>query len=158
MKTGYIYALLDSETQLVRYIGQTRITPKTRFNKHKYKWKRVKGKLSHVDNWIKSLYEKGLFPILEEIESNISIKNLDWKEIEYIKLFKSFGADLTNHQKGGIVDDNYNILEEFLSVKQAAEKCGIKDSTHIVRVCKGKNKSGKTYGLRFIYKPKPAKK
>ena len=49
-------------------------------------------------------------------------------------------------------DDEGNILNTFSSIKEAAEFYKIKDSTHIVRVCKGKSKSGKTYGIRFEYK------
>jgi hypothetical protein len=40
-------------------------------------------------------------------------------------------------------------------MQEAAVACGIKDPTHITRVCKGKNKSGKTNGYRFRYYNEP---
>lgn len=58
---------------------------------------------------------------------------------------------ITRQKKVCSVDNDDKILEVFDSVKEAAIFYGIKDSTHIVRVCKGKNKSGKTYGIKFKY-------
>lgn len=225
MKTGFIYELIDPITNLTRYIGQTRSTPEKRFSKHKYKWKRIKGKLSYLDSWIKSLYCIGNFPIVNVIEDNIPLEDLNYKEIQYIKLYKSFGANLTNCTIGGSeipeytykeewkikrlnslkssilwkegrerhkkiiqdyhnegirkigfkylskekqeelrgramnkwrkkvasIDECGNIIESFDSIKKAAEFYKIKETTHIVRVCKGKSKSGITHGFRFKY-------
>lgn len=224
-RIGIIYSLSCPNTKVVRYIGQTRVSVNTRYNQHKYQWKRCK-RLNHVNSWIKSLYKKGLFPVVEIIEDNIPLIELDEKEIQYIKIFKSIGANLTNHQAGGraynngvkmseegkqkrlmslessiawkernkrhseimkslykegrckmgiyswteeqkkkaiakgvitrqkkvcSITEDGKIIKVFDSVKSAAQYYSIPDSTHIVRVCKGKNKSGITYGIRFRY-------
>lgn len=60
-------------------------------------------------------------------------------------------AGISNGQKICSIDDSGNIIKEFDSIKEAAIFYNIKDSTHIVKVCKGKSKSGKTHGIRFIY-------
>lgn len=49
------------------------------------------------------------------------------------------------------LDNNKNIIKVFNSCLDAADFYNIKDSTHIVRVCKGKSKSGKTHGFYFEY-------
>jgi hypothetical protein len=97
-RVGTIYSLICPITNEVRYIGQTKCNVHKRFDQHKYQWTRCKNKLSHLNAWIKSLCEKNLRPILNVIESNIDIKNLDSKEIAYIKLFRDRGVDLTNFQ------------------------------------------------------------
>ncbi|MBC7088588.1 MAG: hypothetical protein H5T96_09030, partial [Tissierellales bacterium] len=87
-------------TGLVRYIGQTKqYNPIKRYYQHKYQWSRCKGSLSHVNSWIKSLYNENLFPKFEIIEDNIKEEELDKYELGYILLFKSIGTDLTNLQE-----------------------------------------------------------
>lgn len=225
--SGVIYSLSCPDSGLVRYIGQTKQkNPIKRYHQHKYQFERCQLSLSHLNCWIKSLYQKGRVPVFEIIKTDITDEQLNLEENNYIKLFKSIGANLTNIQDTMIenhlsfsqkesskekrlktletsekwknrsirhskimiekfkdpnlkigfrcfskdqllelnkktlvlrqkkvcsIDDNNNILEIFNSVKEAAIFYGIKDSTHVVRVCKGKNKSGKTYGIRFKY-------
>lgn len=48
------------------------------------------------------------------------------------------------------VNESGDVIKIFNSIKLASEFYNI-DSTHIVRVCKGKNKKGITHGQRFKY-------
>lgn len=100
-RKGTIYALVDPNTFLVRYIGQTICDVQKRYNQHLYQWKREKGRIRHSSSWIKSLAKKNQKPILEIIEDNIEIELLNIKEINYIQLFKSIGTNLCNHSLGG---------------------------------------------------------
>src|SRR5690606_35105444 len=73
--------------------------------------------LSYVNAWFKSLYEKGLFPKFEVIEDGINKEELTIKEQEYIKLYLSVGAKLTNHQRNGNYYD-----AQYKQTKTAQEK------------------------------------
>lgn len=98
MKKGLIYCLKDPRTNLVRYIGQTVSILSKRYNQHLVDYKRRNCK---VNSWIKSLASLELKPIIEIIEDDIDQDKLDNKEIAYIALFKSVGANLKNHTIGG---------------------------------------------------------
>lgn len=111
-KTGTIYALIDPNTNLVRYIGQTYCNVKKRYNQHIYQWKREKGKIRHSTAWIKSLAKMNQKPILEIIEEDVDIKYLNSKEIHYIRFFKSIGAKLCNHSIGGNSNRGCKMSEE----------------------------------------------
>lgn len=130
----------------------------------------------HKNRWINSLKLKGLKPELVIIDE---VDNLLWEEyeIKYIKLFKSFGADLTNKTNGGdftpysvgdkngnwgkfgefsrrskqllVFDINGFFLESIGSIKQCSDKYKT-DTSSIIRCCQGKlNMSG---GYVFKYK------
>jgi group I intron endonuclease len=97
MKT-YIYTLEHSETGEIRYVGKTTNT-KRRYYQHTSK--KVCKKLSnkHLGNWLLSILNKDLKPILriiEECEDN-------WVESEvyWIEQFKVWGFNLVNFTKGG---------------------------------------------------------
>ena len=89
---GYIYILTCPITNLVRYIGQT-INPERRYAQHCY-LNNKNGKFHHL-NWLKFLKNKNLKPIMTVIDET-EINNLNFLEIFYIDLFKSWGFDLTN--------------------------------------------------------------
>ena len=129
----------------------------------------------HKNRWINSLKLKGLKPELVIIDE---VDNLLWEEyeIKYIKLFKSFGADLTNKTKGGdvypdtkgsknalfgkigylnhrskailIFDSKGNYIEEIGSMRQCEKKYNI-DFSSIVRCCKGVLFTSKGYTFRY---------
>ena len=67
MRLGTIYSLIDPRTGLVRYIGQTIKLPRYRYASHKYQWKRCKGRINHVNSWIKNLAKEGLDFIMEVV-------------------------------------------------------------------------------------------
>lgn len=112
MRVGCIYSLKDPNTELVRYIGQTIVNPNDRYSQHIYTWKRSIGRITHVNSWIKSLSLQGLKPTMEIVEDNINEDVLDFKEIDYIKLFKSIGANLCNHSMGGKSNRGCKMSEE----------------------------------------------
>lgn len=111
---GVIYALKDPRTDLVRYIGQTKVKPENRYAQHIFQWKRCKGKISHVNSWIKHLYTLGTKPIMELLETNIENNNLNQKEIDIIKFYKDCGATLCNHTSGGEGTSGYKQSKDSL--------------------------------------------
>ena len=91
-----IYGLKLKNMDEIRYIGMTSKIIESRLDEHiKYT-----SKLKHKNaNWIKK-HKDNIEIIL--IEDNIDTKEGAFnKEIQYIKLFKSFGANLTNGTLGG---------------------------------------------------------
>lgn len=109
MRKGLIYCLVDPRDNLVKYIGQTISKLEKRYNQHLVDYKRRNCK---VNSWIKSLITKDLKPIIEIIEDNIDEINLDKKEIAYIALYKSCGANLKNHNIGGSGNRGHKMTEE----------------------------------------------
>lgn len=94
----FIYELIDPITNETRYIGKTKNYNK-RLNGHLW---RAKNKLSYVykENWIRSLLDKNLEPILnviDEVEEN----EVNFWEIFYISLYRSWNCRLTNTTRGG---------------------------------------------------------
>ena len=89
----YIYALLDPQTGVVRYIGKT-IRPKERLKQHIDRSKKPRYK---KECWIKSLINKGLYPEMIIIDE-CDFEDSSLIEEMYISLFKGWGFDLTNLQ------------------------------------------------------------
>jgi len=59
-------------------------------------------------------------------------------------------SSISRQKKVKGIDLNGESLE-FPSIREAAKFYNIKDSTHIVRVLKGKSKSGMTHNIKFSY-------
>ena len=94
----YLYTLSSPENEdIVKYVGYT-ISPKRRLNKHIHSYKYGNNK---IKCWIKSLHDKGLKPIMKIIDETTTLEKAHELEIAYIKLFKSFGANLKNATLGG---------------------------------------------------------
>lgn len=94
--------------EIVRYIGYTKKTLNKRLAIHMaYLYTK-----SHKISWIKKLKSEGVKPLIVLIEDNLTIEKAKEKEIEYIKLFKSFGARLTNSTIGGEGAHGYKHTEE----------------------------------------------
>lgn len=126
---GYrIYSLLDPVKEEVKYIGLTSRTLDTRLQEHlTIDCRYYKG------NWIISLKKKGIQPIIELLEDNLTINEAIVKEKQYILLFKSFGATLTNLTKGGDGISGYKHTEEtkkILSIKHEGENNHMFGKTH----------------------------
>ena len=120
MRKGLIYCLKCPISLKIRYIGQTITPPKRRFSGHIADAK--KGKIYHNANWIKSLLEKDLLPIIEVIEDNISKQDLDSREIFWINYYKNIGYHLTNETLGGYSHKGYVISEETRKKKSETMK------------------------------------
>lgn len=91
-----IYCLKDPITNDIRYIGQT-INIKSRYRNH---LNGNKFRNTHTTNWIQSLLNNNLKPIIEIIDT-CNIEDLDKIEQKYIKEYKDKGFNLTNHSIGG---------------------------------------------------------
>lgn len=97
MKT-YIYTLEHPETGEIRYVGKT-TNPKRRSYQH-FNIKICK-KLGnkHLGNWLLSILNKGLIPIMTVIDECTD----SWIDSEqyWIEQFKQWGFNLLNVTKGG---------------------------------------------------------
>jgi hypothetical protein len=94
MKT-YIYILQHPITNDVRYVGKS-INPKRRYYSHLCNKDKIK---THIYNWIKSLKNNNLKPIMTVIDETEN----NWQELEkyWIEQFKQWGFNLCNTSNGG---------------------------------------------------------
>lgn len=90
-----IYTLSDPLTKMVRYVGKTTQPLATRFYQHIADVNKC-----HKKNWITSLSNKGLKPIIEVLDI---VNDEEWSEAEqfYIGYLRFIGLDLTNMTNGG---------------------------------------------------------
>lgn len=122
IKTATIYCLIDPTDKQVRYIGKS-IDVKARYKAHLC----IRKKTSYSRNWIKSLKDKNLLPILEIIDV-VPYKKWKYWEKHYIKIFKRIGCDLTNHQKGGGAGNDFSKFSEETKLKMRLAQLGKKHS------------------------------
>ncbi len=100
VKNVHIYVLKDPETGEVRYVGKTKLTLKKRLQDHLSEKTK-----SYKYNWITSLKNKNVLPIIESIER---VSNEVWavREMFWIQHYKDLGARLTNSNDGGLGGHN----------------------------------------------------
>ncbi len=96
---NYIYGLWDPHDMCLRYIGKSN-NPFMRLSYHISLAKHHKGKGFRRINWIKSLLNDNLLPVMEILEE---CDEDNWQEIEkiWIKEAKDMGLDLVNTADGG---------------------------------------------------------
>lgn len=94
--TVFIYTLEHPVTQEIRYVGKTK-NPKMRFHNHCNKLHNEK---SHKRNWINSLKEKNLKPIMKILDEVLETEWHYWEKF-WIMQLKFWGFDLVNHTSGG---------------------------------------------------------
>lgn len=96
MKTVYIYALLDPDTQEARYVGRT-VDMKSRLATHCSNSMFNTGRKA---DWIRGLLSQGKKPFLSSLEA---CNEKNWREGEkkWITHFKSAGCALLNDKAGG---------------------------------------------------------
>lgn len=105
----YIYTLSSPENpEIIKYVGYTN-NPNRRYNKHLHSYKRG---FSKIKCWIKSLHLKNLKPIMSIIDERETVGEIKKLEINYITLYKSFGANLKNDTVGGEGTSGYKHSEE----------------------------------------------
>jgi len=95
----YVYGLLEPETKIIRYVGQTN-KPQKRLNDHISEAK-TNLKFNRKNNWIRSLLKENKKPeimILEEVET---IDLCNKAEVFHIAQMLDCGFDLTNATSGG---------------------------------------------------------
>lgn len=96
--TTFIYALIDPETQLVRYVGKAN-NPACRFSGHLNP--RCLRANTYKNKWINKLISKGLKPELRILEE-VSVTEWQEKEIYWIAHYREVsGTKLTNLTNGG---------------------------------------------------------
>lgn len=96
MKKIYIYGLVDSIKNELKYIGKS-VNPKNRYRKHLQESKK---KLTYKDRWLNKLLENNQKPELLIIDV-VNENNWVFWEKHYISYFKSIGCILTNISEGG---------------------------------------------------------
>lgn len=94
----YIYVLKCPESGDVRYVGKTD-HPKARLRQHLSEARL--GGMNHKCDWIRSLLNRGLRPVLC-IDQQVG-DDEDWKsrEIERVAYYRRIGCDLVNGTNGG---------------------------------------------------------
>lgn len=102
MKTTFIYTLSDPISGEIRYIGKAN-NPKKRVLDHIKEGKTINK--SHKISWVKSLLNKGLFPIVEILDE-VPISEWEFWEQYWISQFKAWNFNLTNISPGGY-NNNY---------------------------------------------------
>lgn len=94
---AYVYTLSNPISKEVRYIGKTCSPLTQRLNEHIYECKRSRRKST---NWVKSLLNKGLIPLIEVLDE-CTCEEVCNLETYWIYQFKCWGFNLTNHTTGG---------------------------------------------------------
>lgn len=159
MKKTYIYSLVCPLDGKVKYVGKAN-DPKSRFRKHKSLGDTNTGDNIAKNEWIKSLLDQGLLPILEILEE---VEITEWKEKEkfYVRQFREQGLELFNICGGGngatfgnsgsfkgkppvkvvCLTKKGEYVNTFNSIKEGREFCGKK----IYNVLVGKRKTSGGY-------------
>ncbi len=116
-----IYYLLDPETNQVRYIGKTISTLRDRLYSHISNTK-IK---THKSDWIKSLKNRGLRPLIELIDE---VSDDKWADEErfYISYLRFVGCDLVNMSEGGEPDNTGKRFSEETRMKMSKSQIGKK--------------------------------
>lgn len=136
----YIYALIDPETNLIRYIGKTTNLIR-RLNSH---LTRCKSRKYHSAVWINSLLSKGLKPFLEVLEE---VDENTWVEREkyWISFYKHI-VDLTNILDGGEGGATFGRLGKPWSDEQRKNNKKARTGKPIKHTIEGKE--NRTKGVR----------
>ena len=123
----YIYGLLSSENNIIRYVGQTKNTLDKRLNEHIYIALKYNGK-THKDNWIRKVYSDGFIVNIICLEE-VNEKNINEREIYWITQFDN----LTNTAEGGVggkvfkynisYEDAKNYLKDNFKFKSKNDFC-----------------------------------
>lgn len=103
----YLYTISCPITNDIKYIGKTKQPIDLRLKQHIKSTKRYNHKMS---TWLKSIINKNLYPIIEEIETCETDVDANIFETMYIGLFSSWGFNLKNMTSGG--DGQVNMTQE----------------------------------------------
>jgi hypothetical protein len=101
LRIDTIYALIDPRNGAIRYVGYTRTALGKRLSQHvrQARFRKAQGGNYRAINWISSLTQIGLHPVIIPLETFVS----DWAERErfWINLLRTMRNDLTNTRNGG---------------------------------------------------------
>lgn len=174
MKAKIIYTLSDPNTGLVRYVGKTN-NIKRRLNSHMSNYSLSTS--TKKNNWIISLIKSEKLPIIEVLDE-VPENDINFYEMFYISLLKSWGFNLLNGTDGGDgydwtgrkhnkesniknrmnspnrksvakYDINDNLICKYHSLREAGLDNGI-NKVHISRVCKAVQKTSGGFKWKFI--------
>ena len=115
MELGRIYVLKNPISRRIVYVGQTINSLDVRLKGHYSDALSNKSRL--VCTWIKSLFDRGLEPIIEEV-CQCDIKDLDKLEKFYIQRYRDLGVELLNLTNGG----SGNFIKESNNIKKQNKK------------------------------------
>ena len=164
-----IYILKDPRTLEIRYVGVTSKSLSTRLSNHIYYAK--KRNCTHVHNWILSLLNINLKPLIEILEV---VTKDTWEErekywiLEYKKTNNltniALGGSglirdrtLSSRQKSALghnipiyqINNAGNVIKEFVSISEASKQLNI-SRTNIGNALKGRNNTAGKF--KWIYK------
>lgn len=169
---GKIYVLRCPISKEIRYVGMTRLSLSHRLHLH---IKEKKKGITHKTNWVKSLLDKKLIPIIEQIDSSSNLEELCEKELYWIQYYLERGIKLTNTiitysnkpykdfknhlpKKVYQYDLEGNLVNIFSSGYEAA--CALGDcnaNSTIYSILEGKSKKYTYKGFTFLYEGKSFK-
>lgn len=112
-----IYGIVNPKTDQVRYIGVTKNSLNRRLYEHRIDFIRTKKTC-----WIQSMVKNNITPKIILLEDNLCKHEAFKKEIEYILLYKSFGANLVNLTLGGECPPNMKGIPRTDETKQKISK------------------------------------
>lgn len=119
----YIYALIDSKTQEIKYIGKTVSPLNSRLSAHLHDAKNPKCQHWHKCRWINKLLRDGARPLIKALE--VVPYTGDWasREAYWIKRMRSEGHRITNLTDGGEGTTGY-VPTEATRIKQSKSSKG----------------------------------
>jgi hypothetical protein len=94
----FIYILSDPRTNAVRYVGKAK-NVKRRLSRHLSPGNLAKS--HHTANWLRSLVEAGMKPVVRTAEELPDDGDWEARERFWIAHYRSLGCDLTNLTDGG---------------------------------------------------------
>ena len=106
----FIYSLSDPRTNEIRYVGKSD-NPKVRLVEH---MKKSKYDVTHKNNWINSLKNKNLKPVIEILDV-VPITDWGFWEKHWINLLKKQEFELTNIADGGCGGNQGDIVNKKIS-------------------------------------------
>ena len=160
-----IYALSSSQfPSYYRYIGYTKKLLNERLKSHKSRNIEIS---QHKLNWLNATGKNNI--IITLLEDNLDSENLACiKEIQYIRMFKDLGYNLTNGTNGGksfpkhklpytikdkknifIFDSDKKLIEHYKSAKETSKKYNLRETT--ILALAAKNKYCPKVNLYFSY-------
>ncbi len=119
MNFVYIYTLTDPRDGIIKYVGKTQTELKYRLNGHGNELHLKRG--GRKNNWIRSLKNLGLMPIIEELD-RVDINEWGFWEQYWISQIKTWGFDLKNESEGGYGPVGHKPSKEALEKRSISLK------------------------------------
>lgn len=123
----YVYALIDPDTDEVRYVGKTHRTIKIRFKEHINQAKTmddnvVKKYNRYCVNWIHSLLKQDKEPKIQILQQGDSSEDWAAAECHWIAYYRKISEKLTNLTEGGDGMPGYEFSDAQRAKRSATAK------------------------------------